>query len=75
MQECKHFEAETYELHVCTELLPSTCDIQDETDLFNALKLLKKEKLPLYRFNNFSGVFSQFFVNRCYITKFPVCRV
>ena len=49
---CKNFDAETYEIHVYTELLPSTCDIHDDTDLFKALKKLKKKTLPLYRLKN-----------------------
>ena len=36
-------------MYALCRLIPSTCDI---TDLFNALKLLKKEKLSLYRLKN-----------------------
>ena len=36
-------------MYALSRLIPSTCNI---TDLFNALKLLKKEKLSLYRLKN-----------------------
>ena len=36
-------------MYVLSRFIRSTCDIKD---LFNALKLLKKEKLSLYRLKN-----------------------
>ena len=45
VEKCKH----TNYVYALSRLIPSTCDI---TDLSNALKLLKKEKLCLYRLKN-----------------------
>ena len=41
-------------MYALSRLIPSTCDI---TDLFNALKLLKKEKLSLYRLEKLKKIY------------------
>ena len=45
-------------MYALSRLIPSTCDI---TDLFNAFKLLKKEKLSLYRLKNWKKTFREFY--------------
>ena len=50
VQKCKHFDGELYQ--TCKELLPAGRDFYEDTDLFNAAELRKKEKLNLYRLVN-----------------------
>ena len=68
MQKCKHFDGEIYQ--TCKELLPAGSDFYDDADLFNAAELIKKEKLPLYRFVNQRISSFSFFSCSCYCCRF-----
>ena len=47
LQKFKYFDEVTYES--CKEILPPGSDVYEDTDLMKAVKLLKDQKLPLYR--------------------------